>query len=129
MTTQKAISDIYSIFMSEFYQLADRFIIKVLTFDEAETSKDPDVARGGVYVWWVDNQVYKVGRSLENSRKRALEHIRDNTGGKMAEFKNNPGARLILYNIKNEGNLHWMIALEYFFEWILEPVIPAERRG
>ncbi|GAI01045.1 unnamed protein product, partial [marine sediment metagenome] len=105
------------------------FIIKDLTFKEAKFSPDPDVNRGGVYIWFSNNRVYKVGRSLGNSRKRAFEHIRDNTGGKMAAFKNNPGARLILYNIKNKGNFHWVIALEYFFEWRLKPVIQVKRRG
>ncbi|MBA7697001.1 hypothetical protein ES703_105659 [subsurface metagenome] len=129
MSTQKTISDIYFIFTTEFSNVADRFIIKQLTFEQAETSYDPDVARGGVYVWWKDDRVYKVGRSLENSRKRALEHIRDNTGEKMAGLKNDPGTRLILFNIKNKGNLHWVIALEDFFEQKLEPVIQVKRRG
>ena len=129
MAINFTISDVHSTFTAEFSHLADKFVIKELTFNESETTKNPDVVRGGVYVWWKKNQVIKVGRSLENTRKRALEHIRDNTGKQMADLKNDPGVRLILFNLKEENDIHWAFALEDFFERKLEPAVEAKRRG
>jgi len=121
--------EIASKFTGEFGSITDRFVIKVLSASEAVLSKDPEVVLGGVYVWLVKDRVIKVGRHLENTRKRALEHIRANTGGEMAALEANPDATLILFNLPNPDDLHWAFALEDYFERVLHPKVSSKRRG
>jgi hypothetical protein len=67
--------------------------------------------------------------SVEASRKRALEHIQDDTGRVMGVLKDDPAARLILFTVDREADCHWIAALELYFERQLKPVIPPKRRG
>ena len=119
---------IRSHFDREFSHVADKFE----TFD----LKKPDwrnhellaAARPGVYVW-VDaakDGVMKVGLSLVNARARALQHLRDDTGGQMAAMADNPEARLVLYTL-GEDDKHWAAALEIYFERELRPKIASLR--
>ncbi len=123
------IDEIKNVFRKEFSFIQSKFIIKQLSIDEAYSSKDPEVVLGGVYVWMKGNKVYKIGRHLINTRKRALEHISDNTGDKMGSFKDDSGVILLLFNVKHLEDIHWAFALEDFFERKLEPVIVSKRRG
>ncbi|HDD44297.1 MAG TPA: hypothetical protein ENG63_05495 [Candidatus Desulfofervidus auxilii] len=64
-----------------------------------------------------------------NSRKRALEHIRDNTAGIMKEICENNDTILILFNVKDSKDIHWVVALEIFFERSINPLIKSDRLG
>ena len=110
-----------------------------LELDQAKNSNEGEPWRPGVYVFWQENRVIKVGRSLANARKRAFEHFPADTGGEMRLLKNDPDARLLLFLMDEEAthyddnrgpdNLHWVIALEDFFEQRLDPLVPSDRRG
>ncbi len=116
-------------FTNEFGIIARRFEIHDLPLSKAEKSRNPSVTQPGVYVFWApDVGIIRVGRSYSNSRKRALEHIRDNTGGRMAQLEGNKTVRLFLFNAPIEANRHWIAALEIFFESILNPQIPPGRK-
>jgi hypothetical protein len=126
MTTK----DVISIFQEEFLPIVDRFVVSDMTLSDAEKSQESHVWKPGVYVFWHrSDNVVKVGRALDNSRKRAFEHIRDNTGGTMANLKNDPAARLILFNVKDLKDKHWVAAVEIFLEEALHPKIQSRRRG
>lgn len=64
-------------------------------------------------------KVIKVGRHLVNSRKRASEHIRDNTRNEHLEMKDlaidpNTNIRILLINVKNPADAHWMASVDIF---------------
>jgi hypothetical protein len=129
IATIAAIGEIERIFQKEFSFVKDKFVVKPLSMDDAKSSQDPEVVLGGVYVWIKGSKVYKVGRHLINTRKRALEHIRDNTGGKLKAFENDQNVILLLFNVKKPEDIHWAFALEDYFERKLEPVVNSKRRG
>lgn len=86
----------------------------------------------GVYVFYGDNKVWKVGRHLTNSRMRAIQHIDVNTGNKenrIKELEKIADAEIILFNVKNMEDNHWVAAVEIFLERKLKPIIPSKRTG
>ena len=122
--------DIIAAFESEFSPLLGKFEIYSLEVKEARNSKAKHVWKPGCYVFWNEELgVLRVGRSFSNSRKRALEHIRDNTGGIMHGIESDNNARLILFNLKRKEDVHWVAAVEVFLESILKPYIPSGRMG
>ncbi len=124
------ISEIERIFVNEFAYFADKFAIFQLSVQDARKSQAKYVWHPGVYVWWNTNEgVIKVGRHLTNSRKRALEHIRDNTGEIMKDLADDDQTKLLLFNVKKPSDRHWVAALEVFFEIELSPRIKSERLG
>lgn len=124
-----SIKEIQSLFAEEFHSVKDKFILLTLPINQVKSSQDRNVTLPGVYVWWSDGEVFKVGRHLRNARKRALEHLKDNTGNKLASLAGNASAKLLLFNVPDSDNLHWAIALEDYFEQHLAPIVPSKRRG
>ena len=121
-------NEISEIIRQEFGQIADRFEILDLTMDKAAGAKTP--ARAGVYVFWKGGSVIKVGRHLQDPKKRALEHIGANTGGTMKELGADPACHLLLLIVKEqERDIHWPFALEVFLERKLQPTVKADRLG
>lgn len=120
-------------FEKEFNCIENKFKIFNLTINEAYKSKEEFVYHPGVYIFWHENKIIKVGRHLVNSRKRALEHIRDNTNNEefqMNSFKSSKKNRgLILINCINPEDYHWVAAIEIYFEKTLNPVIRSKRTG
>ncbi|WP_157509051.1 hypothetical protein [Ferrimonas futtsuensis] len=118
------------VFEREFQPIVDKFKYFEFSVEQAKSSSEDCVWHPGVYVW-VSNcdGVLRVGRSLTNSRKRALEHIRDNTGGVMAEYGADAETRLCLFNVREPIDYHWVAALEIFLEKSLEPKLKAGRQG
>jgi hypothetical protein len=104
-----------------------------LGVEEARNSKNNNESMAGVYVYWhPEHEVLKTGKSQANSRKRALEHIPDNTSHKniqMAVLGKDENTKLLLFNIKNNSDLHWVLALEAFMEWNASPKIKSARMG
>ena len=109
-TNEEYIKDIVS---AEFGKINEKFQILTINIAKARQDKTPGAAAPGVYVFLKDEQIIKVGRSLTNSRKRALEHIVANTGGEMAMLEGDESAHIILFNT---NDLHWVCALEVFLE-------------
>lgn len=130
----KPIRSIHYHFHQEFGCLKDKFNIILLSIKEARESDDPEVTMPGVYIYWKDDNILKVGRHLVNSRKRALEHIRDNTGEEVGipmksidTCKENCG--IVLINCENEEEYHWVAAIEIYMERVLKPMIRSQRTG
>ena len=122
------IKNIINLFKTEFSALIEKFDYMDLNGVAIRESQDPRTAQAGVYIFYKDGEVLKVGKSLSNARKRALQHFRDNTGKIMKDLDGDPELHLLLFTVDKRENEHWVIALEDFFEWKLDPKIRSERR-
>ena len=118
---------IFDLFETEFSALIDRFDYMDLAGVAIRESQDPRIARAGVYIFYKDGEVLKVGKSLSNARKRALEHFRDKPGKIMKDTDGDSELRLLLFTVDKRENEHWIIVLEDFFEWKLELKIRSEK--
>ena len=124
---------IKDIFEKEFGEIAEKFfVIDNLTIKEITESLDQRIPLPGIYIFWSNEYgVIKVGKSQTNSRKRALQHIKDGTNildlnmSKLTFEK----TYLLLFNLKDSTSIHWLLSLEYFFEYKLEPRIHTRRNG
>lgn len=128
-----SISDVVDLFKNEFGQLANKFNIIHLSIPEAMSNGESDANSPGVYVFWHNEHgVVKVGKSQDNSKKRSLQHIADNTRNdfiSMETFKYDDNVRLLLLNINSSDDLHWVLSLEAFMEWNSSPAIKSARMG
>ena len=115
-------------FEREFGPVLYKFDFVALNLDSAVALNTRRVWNPGVYVWMAGPEIIKVGRSLSNARKRALEHLQDNTGGTMAGLKDNPNSLLVLITVEPEDR-HWAAALEIYLEEKLNPSIKSQREG
>ena len=122
-----SIKEIRKLFSMEFGFLENRFKFIAVEAGKWRSTED-EAARPGVYVFWRAGEVIKVGRSFSNARKRAAEHMRDDTGGRMNALKEDKQARLLLYTVE-AAEAHWVAALEVFFEEWLNPSIRSKRKG
>lgn len=113
-----SIDNIKELFLQEFSSVKERFDLH--EFSMTSNPNNNEHCKPGVYVFFKEERVWKVGKSNENARKRALEHFRDDTGsaiGKgMKQFENDPNMILLLFLVKNQKDVHWVFALEAFFE-------------
>ena len=102
--------EVISLFENEFSHLTEIFNTFELSVEEARNSNNNDEARPGVYVYWhPEYGVLMTGKSQKNSRRRALEHIRDNTSHEniqMALLGKDAETIVLLFNIKDDSNLH-----------------------
>jgi len=137
-SSSKGIDDIIEVFKKEFEPIVDKFeIIKVLNgkpFSRKNVlnANQKFIYYPGVYVFYGNNRVWKVGRHLTNSRMRAIQHIDANTGNKdnrIKELEKIADAEIILFNVKDTEDNHWVAAVEIFLERKLEPLIPSKRTG
>jgi hypothetical protein len=120
--------DIKKIFLAEFSPLKEKFIIYNLSVDDAREPDETFVWHPSVYVWFHETDgVIRVGRSLDNSRKRALQHIKENTGGKIIGYSKDVRTKIILFNVIHTQDYHWAASLEIYFEDKLNPKIAARR--
>jgi hypothetical protein len=123
---------ILTLFESEFSFVKDRFKVIDLNVSELKSSVEECIYHPGVYVFYSAEKIIKVGRHLVNSRKRALEHIRDNTMNENLEMKDlaiDPNVRVLLINVKNLADAHWVASVEIFLETCLTPLIRSKRLG
>ena len=128
-------ADLIVVFEREFNTL--KHLFKVESFNPKEHGIKPahdDWARPGVYIYLKGNQAIKVGKSQTNSFKRSLEHIRDNTSSKdgviqMRDLGTMEDVLIVLINVKNQQDDHWVPSLEYYMEKELNPLIKSGRRG
>lgn len=126
------IEDVKNLFLSEFREISDKFAIIEVSLNKAAEDKSEYVWHPGVYVFWSNNKVIKVGRHLENSRKRALDHVTadmHNEEFTIAKLANEEETILLLFNLKDHQDRHWAAALEIFFEERLQPAIKSKRIG
>jgi len=90
---------------------------------------DNEISMPGVYVFWNNGEVLRVGRSLTNTRKRAMDYYDKSVQFRNELLKDNKNLRLMLLNVKTKKLLHWAAALEIYFEDNLNPKIKAKHRG
>ena len=126
--SMNSISEILEIFRSEFSPLLGKFTVHDLPLDAARDTKDAAVSRPGAYVYWnPEHGAIKVGKSQSNARKRALQHIDDNTKNErlqMSTLADDITCHLLLFTVPRDRDIHWILSLECFLEWRLKPVIP-----
>jgi hypothetical protein len=73
----------------------------------------------GNYLFWRNGEVIRVGRALDNARKRALVYLNDTPKIKevydyiQLDLEN---TYLILFSFKEERDRHWAAALEIYFD-------------
>jgi len=135
-----SIDGITKIFRKEFGIIECKFKVinvlngKPLNKENILDAKDKDdlIWHPGVYVFFGNKTVWKVGRHLTNSRMRATQHISANTqtkNHKIRDLENISDAEIILFNVINKNDKHWIAAIEIFLEQELKPLIPSKRTG
>lgn len=124
----QSLSSVRRAFEREFWPVAGKFDHLVLAAGKWRDHSLNVAARPGVYVWFDGDRerIIKVGMSLVNARARALNHLRDDTGGAMAALADQPLARMVLFTL-DEADKHWATALEIYLERVLDPEIKSER--
>lgn len=116
------------IISNEFKQLLNKFEIFEIDFTvEFAKIKDEDINTAGCYVIAIENEALKVGRHFINSKKRAFDHFRDNTGGINSLNKNE--IKIYLVNVKDLKDDFWIASLEILLERELNPKIKSKRKG
>lgn len=140
------VEDIIEAFETQFYPIRDKFeILKLL--DGKRKLDDQEIRNlalpsttfniiwhPGVYVFFGNGKPYRVGRHLSNSRLRVLQHLSTGTGNENAkvwDIENAPDREIILFNVKDKEDYHWVAAVEIYLEKFLkkELLIPAKRQG
>lgn len=126
------IRQIEKIFKAEFGSISDKFTVIEENPSNLNASKKEHIYHPGVYVFCLDDKVIKVGRHLINSRKRALEDIRDNTHNEVFEMKSlseYTQAKILPFNLKDPNDYHWSASAEMYLEKQLNPIIKSKRLG
>ena len=131
-------------FELEFEFIKDKFeIIDLLSnnspmdYETVECLKLPTddyniVWHPGVYMFIGNKSLYRVGVSMHNSRARVMQHLdacTEKDGFCVWDIDNFPDKSIVLFNIKNKLDKHWLLAVEAFFEMKFEPKIKAGRIG
>lgn len=135
MNDRKRLSqeEVAPFFEQEFSFVRDRFSVHNIPLIAARENHETAVNSPGIYIHWrSDVGVIKVGKSHTNSKKRALEHIQDKTKNNQFEMKDlekDKEARLILFNVRDKKDVHWLLSLEAFMDWNSNPLIPSGRIG
>lgn len=125
-------SRIEDIFLPEFCSIKSKFHLLDIPVSSLLASKEDYISNPGVYVFYIGDQVIKVGRHFINSRRRACQHIQDNTKVDQFEMKflqSNPLAKVLLINLKEPTDFHWSSAVEIYLEINLNPLIRTKRLG
>ena len=131
-------------FEKEFGFIKDKFVLMDLLSDDSpmnyktiEYLKLPSeeyniIWHPGVYAFLGYNSLYRVGVSMRNSRKRVIEHLNVNThkdGYSIWDINEASDKSILLFNVKDKADRHWLLALEAFIETRFNPKIKAGRIG
>lgn len=110
-----------------------------MTWIEAKRNEKPRIpekypTKPGVYAYWHKEEngfmCWRVGKSRKKVFFRAMQHIRDQTQSKDGSIKISPEAQnlfVAFFCTKEEKDVHWVLALEDYFEEILKPSIESRR--
>ena len=135
---------ILELFEEEFGFLKDKFEImdllangSPLDYNTIEYLKLPSEENNigwhpGVYLFIGNNSVYRVGVSVRNSRSRVMEHIANETSQgeySVLDIDKYEDKSIILFNVKDINDRHWLLSLEVFLEKSLKPLITSKRIG
>lgn len=131
-------------FLTEFDFIKDKFEIMELAmpnenidYDALNVIKLPSLENNivwhpGVYVFSGNNEVYRIGVSLQNSRARVMQHWINGTskeGFCVCDIDNFDDRSILLFNVKQIEDKHWLLAIEAFLELKFKPKIWASRIG
>jgi hypothetical protein len=86
----------------------------------------------GVYMFIGNKSLYRVGVSMHNSRHRVMQHLDEGTtkdGHCIWDIDKFKDKSILLINVKNREDRHWLLALEIFIETRFNPKIRAGRIG
>lgn len=125
-------SRVENVFQQEFGIIETKFHFIDLPVASLLVSKDEFICNPGVYIFYKGDEIIKVGRNFTNCRKRAWQHIQDNTRIEQLEMKSlqsDPLARVLLINLKDPKDFHWSASVEVFLEINLNPLIRSKRLG
>lgn len=108
-----------------------------MDYDTIENLKLPSedyniVWHPGVYTFIGNNELYRVGVSMRNCRARVMEHLGDATskdGYCVWDIDNYPDKSILLFNVKDKLDRHWLLSLEAYLEIKFHPNIKAGRIG
>jgi hypothetical protein len=136
--------DVISAFQNEFHFVRDKIEVldllannSPMDFDTIQYLKLPSddynvVWHPGVYAFTGNNEVYRVGVSMRNSRARVMEHLAACTsqnGCSIWDIDKYEDKSILLFNIKERKDRHWLLALEVFLEEKFNPRIRSGRIG
>jgi len=131
-------------FESEFFFIKDKFEIldllenscpmdsETIEYLKLPTDDYNIVWHPGVYLFIGNNSVYRVGVSLTNSRWRVMQHLDACTSANgycIWDIDKYEDKSILLINVKEKTDSHWLLALELFLENKFAPHIPAKRKG
>jgi hypothetical protein len=135
--------EIIAAFRTEFHFIQDRFEIMDLLengsmdYETIGALKLPTndfniVWHPGVYVFLGNNYVYRVGVSMRNSRGRVMQHLEACTSGNghcIWDIEKHPDGSILLFNVRDKTDNHWLLSLEVYLENKFKPLIKAKRKG
>jgi hypothetical protein len=136
--------EVIQAFREEFGFLEEKFAILDLLENNAkidyETIKnlrlpsreDNIVWYPGVYVFIGNNSIYRIGVSMRNSRARVMQHIKVRTGKggfSIIDIDKFPDGSILLFNVRDPKDRHWLLALEVYLERRFQPLIGSRRIG
>lgn len=140
------IPEIIKFFKNEFKTLENKF--KILSIPTNQKIKCNDyelfengkwikyendykpIVMPGVYVIWSKNDgVIKVGRHMVNSRMRAYQHFNANYSvyPNIKNLEEESESKILLINVIDEKDRHWVAALEIYLEKQLNPKVKSNR--
>ena len=137
-------STIIKAFEKEFHFIKDKIEIidllgngsemdyETIEYLKLPTSDYNIVWHPGVYLFLGNNSVYRVGVSMRNSRARVMKHLEVGTCcGNISiwDINNYDDKSILLFNVKEKINRHWLLAIEAYFEEQFSPLIKARRIG
>ncbi|MEH6538082.1 MAG: hypothetical protein V7719_16900 [Psychroserpens sp.] len=136
--------EILGVFHDEFDFISDKFeLIDLLEngskmdYDIIQYLKLPSdenniVWHPGVYIFFGNANIYRVGVSMHNSRGRVMQHLKAETsknGYSIWDIDKYDDKSILLLNVKEKKNNHWLLAIEAYLEKELKPLIPSGRIG
>jgi hypothetical protein len=139
--------EIITLFEKEFEPVLKKFVvlklldktgsldIKRIEYLKLPSPESNLVWHPGVYIFFGNGKPYRVGRHLDNSRMRVMQHLKAETGNNLAnvwDIENAPDREVLLFNVINREDYHWVAAVEIYMERILKGYdlqIPAKRQG
>jgi hypothetical protein len=120
------------VFRKEFGLIESKFRVFDISVSLLLASQEEFIYNPGVYIFYKGADVIKVGRHLQNSRKRAWQHIHENTRNEQIQMKDlaaDPDAKVLLLNVIDPKDSHWVAAVEIYLESSLNPMIHSKRLG
>ena len=136
--------EIIEAFESEFEFIKDKFELiellennspmdyKTIKYLKLPSEDNNIVWHPGVYVFIGNNQLYRVGVSMRNSRSRVMEHLIAKTSKNrhcIWDIDKFSDKSTLLFNVKYNSDRYFLLAIAAFFETKFQPKIKAGRIG